>query len=204
MVAFPGLAARIQRVFRGQASTLIHRQVSALTARAAGDAAAGAETITLDTLSAGLFGILPGDTFGAGVYTFASDVPAAGGSIVDAPFGPGLSAGIVAGAAVNIVRTTITECQGWVEYIDASSDLATGVRQGDVRITLLADSLASEIEDADAGGGDLLGDASGDVVISPGFVPIVGGRIIEDTRAWTIVNVGRDPAGAGWTLLARS
>lgn len=167
------MAARVQIALRGQADTLTYRTTTLFNARSPSGALAGATTITLGTLPAGLTASAVGDKFGGGLYTVTNAVSASGGTISGVTFTPALVGAISAGAVVALTRTADEECDGWVEWGDVSRPMAAPMlKQKDVIVTVLADSLT--------------------------VTPEVWQRFVEGLRSFVIDNVGRDPAGATW------
>lgn len=175
MLTPANIAARVQKTWRPMTQALIYRVTSLFSPKAASAAAIGATTISLNTLPAGLDRVLPGDTFGSGLYRFTAEVVAAGGVISAAPFTPALSAGISSGAVVQVSRTVDTECRGFYQWLDTSQAMASPmVKSMDAVALVLCDSLP--------------------------FTPRVGDKIVANGRSKGIVNIGKDAAGAAWTI----
>ncbi|MBI1207636.1 MAG: hypothetical protein GC191_10160 [Azospirillum sp.] len=171
------LAADVQDALADMAGPLVYRTVTSYSPKASATAAIGATTISLNTLPAGFDRTLPGDTFSSGSRTFSVETVASAGTITAAPFSPALAVAISSGAAVPIVRTVDTSCQGWMELLDTSTVLAPGVQIKDAKYSVLANSLA--------------------------VVPAIGARMVgPDGVARTIRNIGQDPAQAFWIVLA--
>jgi hypothetical protein len=171
------MAARVQNALRGQADTLTYRTTTLYNARAPSGAAAGATSITLGTLPAGLTASAVGDKFGGGLYTITNAVSASGGTIAGVTFTPPLVGLISAGAVVALTRTADEECSGWIEWGDVSRPMAAPLlKQKDIIATVLVDTLT--------------------------VTPEVGQRFVEGSRSFVIDNVGRDPAGAAWICKA--
>ncbi len=169
----------IQKGLRPMAGTLSYRTTSLLNARAPEGAIVGATSLTLGTLPAGLTRIAIGDQFAGGLYTFTGAVAATAGTITAAPFTPALVTPLTAGAPVAVMRNNDIDCLGWVEWLDSSTETAPNVKQGDARITILADTL---------------------LLLGVPFQPKDNAKIVENGKVWNIENVGRDPVGAGWVL----
>ena len=74
-----------------------------------------------------------------------------------------------------LARLFAYPCRGWAERLDTAHILAPGVTVGDWAVSLFCPSLA--------------------------LAPRVGDRVVIDGVPRTIRNVGRDLAGAMWSLL---
>lgn len=178
MITLPGFAERVRAAFRPHAGPLVYRAAALHAARTAAPAAAGDAAITLTGLPAGFAGVVAGDSFGGGVYSFTADTPAVIGVVTLAPFSPALKVALAQGSAVQVLRATDTPCAGWVEWLDVSRPMASPlIQQQDALVTILGDTLP--------------------------FAPRKGDRLLFEGRAGTIENVGRDPAGAAWSVLVR-
>ncbi len=162
------------RVLCDWGAQLLYRTATLYQPKASASAAVGATRFSLNALPAGLDRVLPGDTFGGGVYTISDEVDAAAGAIAAVPFTPALKAPIAAGAIVALSRNADTPCRGTVEWLDTSSEPAPGVKQGDARITIPAGTLP--------------------------FAPDLADRLVDDGKTWTIENIARDRDGIAWTL----
>ncbi|MBI1209666.1 MAG: hypothetical protein GC191_20580 [Azospirillum sp.] len=174
MMQLSDIASRVQRALRPVGQDLTYRVTTSFAPKAAATVSAGASSITLGTLPAGMTGVMANDTFGAGVYRITADVPAISGTIV-ASFTPPLVSQISSGATVTVIRYTDSPCLGFVEWLDTSSELAPGISVKDGRITVLADSLP--------------------------LTPKALDTVIVDGKPRSIKNAARDPASAMWVLL---
>jgi hypothetical protein len=178
MLTLADIAARVQSTMRPMAQSIIYRATALFSPRAAALAPVGATTITLNNLPAGMDRVKVGDTFNSGLQTFTSEVVAVGGVITSAPFTPALTTQIASGATVSVTRNTDTESKGFVELLDTSrTGTSPLVKQTGMSATIFTDSMP--------------------------FAPKVGDTIIASGRNKKIENVGLDPAGVAWAVLAQ-
>ncbi|KAA1052952.1 hypothetical protein FH063_003359 [Azospirillum argentinense] len=137
-------------------------------------AAAGATSISLTSLPAGLAGVQPGDRINAGSITVSVAVPASGGTIAAIPLSTPLPAQIAAGTTMQLQRDSDIPCRGWFE--EAETRIAAGIAYvtGSRIYVVPTDSLPA--------------------------APAVNGFIMDAGKLHQIKSVASDPMGALWRL----
>lgn len=178
MLTLSDIAARVQGALTPLAGDIVYRVTALLTVKTASAVTAGATSVTLTGLPAGMDRVKAGDTFNSGLQTFTAEVVAVNGTITAAPFAPALTGPLASGTSLQVVRNADTPCKGFVEFLDTGKPMQSPrVKQLGMSATILANSLP--------------------------FAPKVGDTLISNGRVKKIENVGLDPAGTAWVVLAQ-
>ena len=176
------VAADVRSALADLLEPLSYSQQVAYTAKVATTAASGSGTISMNTLSAGLTGLAPGDKFtvspGSTTYTAINTTTASAGVLSGVTFTPNLSVQATAGATISITKTVALTVQGLSEGVNAALVPNSLIQATDVSVLVDASTL-------------------------PGKPTLTDTITLPNGRKVTVYGYSLDAAGAFYTLMAR-